>query len=282
MTVVGPCVYAKTSKSQIGIVSFDQTPVYKSPDFDSVPVDYLPKDKKIKISTKVYKGPTNFGSFYKVVYYKGKKKIVGYIADNEVVPKYKRGGKDKVANPVFEKMEDFKEMKGKDSVLYSRFIGATGGVVDYVESIQGVSKSALTNLIGFKLTGPGTIFDGPPIDIEFSMTLQAPDYYKLYTDKVSGNIFFGHIYLLLPIFENKNGLAYYGFGPMMAYSRIQITVGNGAVVANPIDSQEVRIGGLFAVGYAHRFGNWGLRLEGKQYIEKEQYVSLTFSVQREY
>ena len=28
-----------------------------------------------------------------------------------MVPKYKRGGKDKVANPVFEKMEDFKEMK---------------------------------------------------------------------------------------------------------------------------------------------------------------------------
>lgn len=67
--------------------------VYKASDFDSIKLYPLPIGKQILISKKIFRPPHNFGTFYKVFLFK-ETKLVGYISEAEVIPEFKRTGKN--------------------------------------------------------------------------------------------------------------------------------------------------------------------------------------------
>ena len=92
--------------------------VYQKPDFDSLQVSSLASGKQILISKKVFRPQHNFGSFYKVFLFKGKK-VVGYISEAEVVPEFIDQDGQTIVNPAYKLAK--KQME-KDKALDSNLI----------------------------------------------------------------------------------------------------------------------------------------------------------------
>lgn len=260
---------------QIGIVGVSGAAIYKKPNFDSPILGYFKENEKIIISKKIYTGPGGFGTFY-LVRLKNQKGF-GYVVDTEIIPKFKRG-RDNSENPVYEQIETYRENPDQEPIYETRYWGVSMGILDYSEEIQGKKYNSPTNFYGFKFSGPGTLFDGPPLDVEVLFTLEPPSYFSDLTNTASGNVFQGHFNLTLPIFQNRDNYAFYSFGPSWSYSRLSLKIGSQP----EIDYQEVKIGANFSLGYAHRWGKYSLRIEGRQYWEAEKYASIVLSLQRQY
>ena len=260
---------------QIGIVGVSGAAIYKKPNFDSPILGYYKENEKIIISKKIYTGPGGFGTFY-LTKLKGRKGF-GYVVDTEIIPKYKRG-ESASSNPVYEQMESVRDIPNQVPIYETRYWGLAAGIIDYSEEIEGKKFNDPTNFFGFKFSGPGTLFEGPPLDVEFLFTIKPPAYFSDLSSSASGNIFKGHFNLTLPIFQNMNNFAFYSFGPSWSYTRLSLKIGSQP----EIDYQEVRIGANFSLGYAHRWGDYSLRVEGRQYWMVENYASLMLSIQKEY
>lgn len=260
---------------QVGLVGVSGAAIYKKPNFDSPILGYFKESEKIVISKKIYIGPGGFGTFY-LAKLKGKKGF-GYIVDNEVIPQFKRG-QTQSSNPVYSQMETIRDNPNHAPIYETRYWGLVAGIIDYSEEIQGRKYNSPTSFYGFKFSGPGTLFEGPPLDVEFLFTLKPPSYISDLSNKSSGNVFQGHFNLTLPVFQNINNYAFYSFGPSWSYERMSLKIGSQP----EIDYQEVKLGVNFSLGYAHRWGNYSLRVEGRQYWEVEKYASLILSIQKEY
>ena len=77
--------------------------VYKRPDFDSKKIGVIDNGSKMLVTRKVYLGPNQFGSFYKIFYHKKNRKLRGYISEVDVVSEFDKKGKK---NPNFKKVDD--------------------------------------------------------------------------------------------------------------------------------------------------------------------------------
>ena len=94
----------RLSKYQRGRVTGLNAFVYKKPNFDSKKLGFLPTAVMAVLSKKIYVGPHQFGTFYKVFYSKSKKKkLIGFISEVDVTPEFTR---NKKKNPEFAKAED--------------------------------------------------------------------------------------------------------------------------------------------------------------------------------
>ena len=76
--------------------------VYKRPDFDARHIYTVPAGTKALVSKKIFSPPSRFGTFYKVFLYKDKK-VVGYISEIDVVPRFEKDGG---INPRYAILED--------------------------------------------------------------------------------------------------------------------------------------------------------------------------------
>ncbi|MGE0528904.1 MAG: hypothetical protein AB7P49_17705, partial [Bdellovibrionales bacterium] len=159
-----------------------------------------------------------------------------------------------------------------------RFLGAAVSRVKFTEKFSGRKLSEDMWMYGLRMSGPGTLFDGPPLDFNLWFSLDKPGYYSQFADgKPTGFLLFGDIMAQLPLVDYRNTLVTYGLGVMWTYTKYRVPVND-----LHFDSQEFRLGVDLGLGVGQRIGKFMIRLDGKYYIEKTQYPGYILSVQAEY
>lgn len=255
----------------------DGAAIYEKPDFDSKVQDYLRYQTKVHVSKKAFRGSSGMGLFHRIRY--GNK--LGWVPDTDVrisLPEAKKESapEKKSGSKAWEKEEE--EALGKAPLYFTRYLGAAFAIVNFTEKFSGKKYSDDMMMYGMRMTGPGTLFDGPPLDFNFWFSLDKPDYYgKFASGKPTGFLLFGDVMAMLPLIDTTNWLATYGLGVMWTYTRYKVPV-KGA----NFDSQEFRIGFDADLGVARRFGKYLLRVDAKYYYEKTQYLGYIMSFQGEY
>lgn len=260
----------------------DGAAVYQAPDFDSTVLDYLRFQASIMASKRAYEGVGGLGLFHKVQY-KGR---TGFVTDTDIrVAKLVRDREQEndartrpANNPskAWEKEEE--ENLGKAPLYFTRFLGGAVSMVKFAEKFSGRRLEDDMLMYGLRMTGPGTLFDGPPLDFNFWFSLQKPGYYNNFASgEPTGFLFFGDVSAQLPLLDVRNTLITYGLGLMWVYTRYQVPVRNLT-----FDSQEFRLGLDAGLGVGQRFGKYMLRADAKYYYEKTQYLGFILSFQTEY
>ena len=268
--LTGSSLLADQKKAQpnMGKVISDGAYVYKQADFDAEVLTQLPEGKTYPISSKVV------GAFYKIKVAEG---VYGFIADTDV----------KTTNAASEKKEKEKEKKqaekGKTKkhkpLEWEKFHGFQIAQIAYREDTMGIRPTENILFFGAKLSGPDVVMDGVYTDANFLFSYGAPKYYE----NATGNSASGYIVLLDFLFEtasqeSRDTLVYYGFGPMLKYSKIDAAV-TKANQTQSYDMTDINIGAVFNLGICQRFESFALRGEAKYYWEKMQYLGFAFAFQ---
>lgn len=278
--------FAEHIRAVRGQVGGAPATVYTNPDFDSPVVEELAPGTKIPISTKQFSGGGGMGLFHKIKTPSGK---LGYVADNEVVlPKGTKLDSPKGAKGLSKEMPirrskksvevEQPEDKQRKSIYLTRYVGGTFALVDYTEKFPGAKLHAETPFIGLRMTGPGALFNGPPIDFNLQISPMAPSYLKkLSGHNGNGFLLMTDLMLNLPLYDKPHYLLYYGLGILLNFSDYKVQVGNGTY-----NSQDLRLGVDFDFGYAYRFSHFVVRADIKAYVEKTFYLSELLTFQTEY
>jgi hypothetical protein len=268
----------KSEAAQSAVVGPEGATVYSQPNFDSQVLSVLSPTTKVVVSQKTRVGIGGLGLFYRVKYAPDK---LGYVVDTEVIPEFKKVGRKAKRNDEFEKVEESRERKrkGLEPIFFSRYVGGNLSYVNFSERVRGELLRAQTLVYGFRATGPGVLFDGPPLDLTVNFSLAPPSYYKDISGGGTPTGFFlmSDLDLILPLFENNTAIVNYGFGINLVYTKFRVPYNN-----NFVDSTETRFGVNAFVGAAYRIDRWLVRTDFKYYYEKSSYTSLGLSVQHEY
>jgi hypothetical protein len=267
------------AKGQWAVVQTDGAAAYKVPNFDSPVLEYLESGRKVRISQKIFQGIGGFGAFYKV---KISEKIFGYIADVDVVSEHKAksSGRSIAAiqkNPFSRspQAEDLDQVP----IFFTRYMGGILGSVNYAEKFSGNRLSSSEMIFGFRLSGPGALVDGLPLDFSLLFHSGAPTYYseRIAEGNPSGFFVISDIFMPYPFLQTSNTLVSWGLGLMGTYTRFNLLVKNTI-----FDSQEARIGLAAQLGFTYRFGKFAVRLEAKYYYEKTDYAGYFATLMRKY
>jgi hypothetical protein len=257
----------------------DGAAVYKAPDFDSAVQEYLRYQTPVMASKKAYVGVGGLGLFHKVQFKGGS----GFVADTDIRVTKKADKEEaettspqKSASKAWEKEEE--ENLGKAPLYFTRYLGMAVSGIKFTEKFSGQKLSDNMLMYGLRMSGPGTLFDGPPLDFNFLFSLQKPGYYKKFASgDPNGFMLFGDVMVQLPMYDRGNSLVTYGLGVMWTFTKYTIPV-RGV----PFDSQELRVGFDAGFGYGYRIGKRMIRADAKYYHEKTQYFGATVSFQTEY
>ncbi len=269
----------KAAKTQIAVVQGDGASVYESPSFDAKVLMQLRAGQKVRVSLQMSQGDGGFGTFYRVHF---KNNRFGFISDVELLPEYTEVGKRKriQANPEFAAYED--NQNARDPIFFTRYIGVNLGMASFTEKFSGTKLFTPTVLYGLKLTGPGVLFSGPPIDFNFLFHLGAPKYYsQVAQSNATGYFLITDALLMFPLLEGRRHLLSFGFGPLVVYAAFKMTI-NTAQGPALFDSQEVRVGASSTLSYTYRLNKYAVRADAKYYLEKTQYPGFNLSVMTEY
>ncbi len=270
----------KASASQAliqALIYVDGAAIYEKPDFDAKVQDYLRYQTKVQVSKKAFRGSSGMGLFHRIRY--GNK--TGWVPDTDIriaLPEATKAAapEKNSGSKAWEKEEE--EVLGKAPLYFTRYLGGAFAIVNFTEKFSGKNYTDDMMMYGMRMTGPGTLFDGPPLDFNFWFSLDKPDYYSRFASgKPTGFLLFGDVLAMLPLIDTTNWLATYGIGVMWTYTRFKVPVKTAI-----FDSQEFRIGLVADLGIARRFGKYLLRVDAKYYYEKADYLGYTLSFQREY
>ncbi|USN48733.1 MAG: hypothetical protein H6626_06485 [Pseudobdellovibrionaceae bacterium] len=275
-------------RGQDAIVVVEGAAVYKFPNFDAPILEYFQNNKRVKISNKKYEGIGGLGSFYKIRIRKG---LYGYITDIDVVIQPTSTSKRPAEKRPIEKEEapadpwanaaeaGYDAPVGGEPMFYRRYVGLYGGMLNFSEKVVDRFETESVTVFGLKVTGPGALFDGPPIDFEVGVSPSAPSYYsKLTSSPVKGFFIAGHLALMLPAIEKPQWYGYYGLGVMYVYAKYTIPADSVS-----IDSQELRLGLSVLGGAVYQVTDrFFVRAGAKYYYEKAGYVGAELSIQTTY
>lgn len=290
-----PAAPAKSASSKTGkmpavrgMVITDGAAVYEKPDFDSTVVGYLGYETPIIASKKAFPGISGLGLFHKISH-EGR---TGYIADTDIrmskgaassssSSKGKTAKKKKGRSKAFDEDDDQAKPGGKEPLYFTRYLGGALALVNFTEKFSGKKLSDQMKMFGVRMTGPGTLFDGPPLDFNFWVSVDKPGYYNQFASTApSGFLLFTDVAFILPAYEKTDWLINYGIGLMGVYTRYSVPVANKTTNKEAdFDSQEFRIGVDFQVGGAYRFNRYAVRADVKYYYEKTQYLGFLTSFQ---
>lgn len=278
------------------IVYTDGAAVYSAPNFDAPVQDYLSYETKVVVSKNAKVGEGGLGLFHVIKYGSGKQ---GYITDTDIRIVRKSGAKkndeadeeddeDPTKKPVsmskaWEKEEQ--EAMGNAPMYFRRYLGGTLAMVNFTEKFSGRKLSDQMMLYGLHMSGPGTLFDGPPLDFNFWFSLSQPDYLKQFSAGTpTGFMLFGDVGFQLPFYDGKSTLVTYGPGLMALYTNYKIPVKSpSAGKARTFDSQEMRIGVDVSVAVSQKITKKLLvRGDLKYFYEKAGYLGYGLSIQGEY
>ncbi|MGZ3724048.1 MAG: hypothetical protein ACXVA9_13990, partial [Bdellovibrionales bacterium] len=169
-----------------------------------------------------------------------------------------------------------------EPLYFTPYVGGAFALVDFSEKFEGRTLHSMLPLYGLRMTGPGTLFSGLPLDFNLLISLQKPRYYKDFSSSVTGAMMFGDVALNLPFIERTNWLWTYSLGLMYTYTYFKVKIGTVT-----FDSQEFRIGLDGGIGGAYRFGPakhkiYAVRGDVKYFFEKTRYFGFLTSFQTEY
>ncbi len=257
------------------IVVNDSAAVYKSPDFDAAVLTYLKEGKSYLVSTQV------FGPFLKI---KVSDQMVGYIADTDVnaAKDFKKTveKKEKTAKTVVKRSEEEKETSSKSRPFqWTRFSGLQLSSIRFREQTMGLRPSENLTFYGLKMTGPDLLIEGQMItEFNLQFHLDAPNYYETATGKsASGMLMLLDVMLLSQNPQGKNALLYFGFGPLIRYSKFDVSLGS-----IPYSLQDIAFGAKFNLGIGLRISKLALRAETQLFWEKLIYSGIGVTAQIEF
>lgn len=265
---------AKAQNPKATVIT-DGAMVYLKPDFDSEVMGYAEAGKVYDISNKKFNQ-----AFHRIRLSKGK---IGYIADNDLDLSNVKGAKAKSKSS--DKKSDRKsEVAKKERPLRpyteSQYAGFQYAQINYSEKTMGRLNRSALDFIGIKLSGPDLVFSGPA-NTEVNMLLagSAPGYYEKATGRGAG----GMVLLTNILFQNANSLGkeagyFYGFGPMLKYSRFDVQLGSGSSVKQ-YNLEDVSLGMVFNLGAGFRFSKISVRADYTYFWESESYSGLGVSIQ---
>ncbi|MGE4133634.1 MAG: hypothetical protein AB7F86_18500 [Bdellovibrionales bacterium] len=268
----------------------DGAAVYEKADFDSRVLEYLSFQTKVTISKKAYPGVAGLGLFHKVKLSKG----FGYIPDTDVrvvekeaTPPPPAAGPNKggdAKSQAFNKPEE--DMPTTRPPLYlARYLGLAYAQVNFTEKFSGKKLSDKIGMYGLRMMGPGTLFDGPPLDVNLWVSFDKPNYYSRFASGgPNGFLLFGDVMAMMPLVNLDNWVVSYGLGVMWTFTRYRLQVRQaGTNVDENTDSLEFRIGADAGLGVGARlFKRYMLRADVKYYYEKTAYLGYLASLQMEY
>lgn len=273
---------------QKAIVTVDGAAVYESANFDSPVMDYLDRGKSILVSKKVYPGAGGLGAFHKMRIRKG---VFGYITDVDIQIKGGASRAEPEAEPVanvdpndptqiqpdLEKQSPDEDNSGGGLYL-TRYLGINLAQYDYTEKIAKKTASGDFTLFGVKMTGPGSLAGGFPLDLELNFAFSAPDAYDKYYKSADGFMLLGHAIFVIPFIEFKRGLIYYGAGVAGKYFKYDV-VTKAFPNSSAIDAQDLVIGLAGELGFAYQIASrYALRADLRYYYEKEAYLGYALSL----
>lgn len=264
----------------------DGAAVYEKPDFDSKVIDFVPYNTNVTISRKSFAGSEGLGLFHKVRV-RGK---IGYIPDTDIkvgerdqretdLPPPKDSPKAKIDDrPKSKAFEKEDEDPGGAPPYLTRYLGAAVSRVNFTEKFSGRKLSDQLTMYGMRMTGPGTLMDGPPLDLNIWFSMEKPEYYDIFSTGINGFLLFGDVMAMLPLINGENWLVSYGLGVMWTFTRYRVQIRG-----ENTDSLELRMGLDLGLGIGRKIGKaFMLRADAKYYYERTQYMGYTLSLQREY
>jgi hypothetical protein len=280
-------------------VTVDGAAVYEAPNFDSPVMDYMDRGKSILVSRRVYRGAGGLGAFHKVRLRKG---VFGFITDVDIQTSGKALPSSRAVKPTSENQQPVEEQRAAvDSndptqiqpelereepeevrmngagIYLTRYLSLNYATFDYAEKIAKQTNSADLAMLGVKLTGPGSVMGGLPIDFEMNISTAEPDFYSKYYKSTKGFMFLGHAMVMLQGPEFKKSAIYYGGGLALKYTRFEV-ITNKFPNSSAIDSQDLVVGLAAQIGYAHEIGSkYLLKGDLRYYYEKEAYMGYALS-----
>lgn len=278
------------------MVVSDGAAVYAKPDFDSEVLDYLNYQTSVNVSKKAFSGVGGMGLFHKVRIPRTGK--IGFIPDTDIRVSEKEREKIRESKPAkkepddpmapkskaFDEDEEEAESHGKRPLYLTRYLGGALARVNFSEKFSGKKLSDQLTMYGMRMIGPGTLFDGPPLDFNLWVSFDKPDYYNRFSSGISGFLMFGDIMALMPLVNLDDWAVSYGLGVMYTFTkyRVQITRA-GTNVPENTDTLEFRVGLDLGLGISRRIGkSFMIRADAKYYYEKTQYLGYMLSFHREY
>jgi hypothetical protein len=265
--------------------------VYSEPDFDAKVAEYLSVKTPLWASRKAVPGHGGLGLFHRV-HFQNK---TGYMADVDIrVVDIKEAAEPPAA--AAEKSTAKKQPKKirskalsaeedehhSEPPYFTRYVGGSLALTNFTEKFENKTFRSNMGMAGLRLTGPGVLFDGPPLDVNILFSPFKPGYYSQFSKSATGFLFFGDIGLTLPFIERNNWLWTYSLGLMYTYTQYKVLISSSS-----FDSREFRIGFDAGVGAAYCFGAgkhkpFAIRTDAKYYFEKTRYYGLLSSFQVAY
>ncbi len=225
-----------------------ETALYESNDFDADIITYLPANKNIQASKRIYKGKS-FGSFRKV---KIKKSTYGFVSDVDIklLTELKRRKKK-----LKKTLTRFKKEQLESRYVYiNNYIGLGFSFSRFTEKniVDEQNRNSPLTAINFQLIGPGSLIPKLPLNFNFSYA-KLPSYYKdLNTDQtksLSGYTMFGDISYPIALSDLDNVLIYWSIGA--SFRLVKATVYKQVVSEKPSHSVKMNQfywGSLLSVG----------------------------------
>ncbi len=294
LVTMAPLSFAQQQKSTSGtpphqvIILREGAEVFKDPNFDSEVIAQVPEGKKFFSSSKKFNG-----TFYRILIGKD---LTGYIADSDAKPLNQQGlasgsgpGKNKAGKNIdsLTKREG-KSAQGSDrrkAFSGSNFVGISYSMVDYKENTMGDHRRDQLAFIGFKVSGPDLLVEGPmPTELNILFYPGAPGYYE----KVTGRAASGWVLLMDGIWQSyfpvsREAFGIYGFGPLFKFSKYNLgLVDKTTGSTSYYSAEDMSLGLVFSVGAALRLGSVALRGEYSYYWEKEAYGAFSLSLQKDF
>lgn len=244
---------------QKGTIFSSEALIYTEPHYNAEILTTLKQGEVFFISKKM-RGP-----FYRI---RVKKGVMAWISKEDI----------RVGELSLDKIEEEKKRPPENTPFFAlRHWGLAIDYIYYTENTMGSQQQAWTPFVGVKWTGFETLFSGP-LYIESHLLVSAPPSY--YNDRpgvsASGAILIGDFLLQAVNPRGKRFLTYYGAGPLLKYSHLNLEAGSEKHLA-----QELGLGLVVNLGAAFQLNStWSLRLDGKYYWERERYYGVGFSLGR--
>ncbi|PIT98711.1 MAG: hypothetical protein COT74_13510 [Bdellovibrionales bacterium CG10_big_fil_rev_8_21_14_0_10_45_34] len=244
----------------------DGAMVYRRANFDSEVIGYLPAGKKAKISSK------KFGvAFYRIRFQQG---VLGYISDVDVKPLGLQGASEN-------KQEDSAQKTSKRTRkgdFFGTFLGLGVLYQSYAEIISQQRYQSTIYPLALRGTFSPGFLGGPFwLDTQLSYYWSPPDYYKALSSRPpTGYIiqFEAAMTYHAGHFWGREGMWYFGAGPVVSYSRFMVEI-----VQSALDLEESRLGGVGYLGLAAVYGSFLIRLEPRYYVDRANYFAVELSAQ---
>lgn len=293
----GP-LFAEVSHDFRGEIIGEEAQIYEAANFDAALMDIAPQGQKYEMSTKLFNE-----AFYRVRLPDGR---IGYIADTDIKPLFKvknqlkkdvnkksnassqnlnKKNQNKTEKKIGKKSDEKDEPKKKKPFQYTRYVGLELSQIQFQEETMSDHRRDSLLFYGMKISGPDVVIAGDlQTDVNLLFHMGAPSYYQSVT-KHSAD---GWVMIANFLFQNyfpqgPNALFYLGFGPMLKYSKFELSMtdkSNGKVT--DYSATDISLGAVFNAGVGMRMGRVALRVEGQYYWEKQMYPGIALSTQMEF